>query len=797
MGDAHGNYSRLAEEVNRLGLHEHLCIIYDTREEQLAAALPWLRTVLERGEKCLYIADENAASAVLDALRKGGSDVDRYLRSGALTIARKNETCPEQGRFEPDWMIAFLTEATAEAAAAGFSRVRTILSDMTWAPGTGNGTARLIEYQSSLNRFFRDHDARGICQYNRRLFSPELLLDVIRTQPVVLSGGMVSKNPYYVPPDEFLKPRHAEQELERLLHNIQEWERTQQALRQSEDHLRLVIDTIPTMAWSVRPDGIVDFLNKPWMDYSGLSLEQYIRDPTGPIHPEDIPGVMENWRMGQAIGEPYEDEMRLQRADGEYRWFLVRTVPLRDERGNIVKWYGSSVDIEDRKRAEDDLRRQKEMLQKIFDNAPAMIALKGPDGKITFTNREFERILGWTLEVELWHDLDLLTETYPDPRRHQKFAELRVRARDGRVIETSWSKVHLSDGADLYIGRDITERKQTEDRLREYEKALEGLEEMIVVVDRQYRYLIANRAFLSNMGVERDQLIGRFINDMTNPGVFESLVRARLDECFQGNVVKYELKYFYPARGERDLSVSYFPIEGAGGIDRVACVLQDITERKQAEEALRTLSGRILTMEDEERRRLARELHDTTAQSLVALRMNLSVVNSSAGRLNKRQREALAQSVTIADDSLREIRTVSYLLHPPELDELGLKYALPRYINGFMQRSGIRVDIEISPGLGRLPQLVETTIFRVVQECLTNAHRHSGSETARVRLIRGPSHLVLEVEDTGHGIRADAPSGVGIASMRERLQQVNGRLETISRPDGTVIRATIPLPAGI
>jgi signal transduction histidine kinase len=102
----------------------------------------------------------------------------------------------------------------------------------------------------------------------------------------------------------------------------------------------------------------------------------------------------------------------------------------------------------------------------------------------------------------------------------------------------------------------------------------------------------------------------------------------------------------------------------------------------------------------------------------------------------------------------------------------------------------------ISPDLGRLPQLVETTIFRVVQECLTNAHRHSGSDTARVRLIRGPSNLVLEVEDTGHGIRADAPSGVGIASMRERLQQVNGRLETISRPDGTAIRATIPLPAG-
>jgi PAS domain S-box-containing protein len=791
MGDAHGDYSRLAEVVGRLAPHDYLCMIYDTQEEQFAAALPFLRTALERGEKCLYIVDENTAVAVLDALRESGTDVDRYLRSGALTIARREKTWPEHGPFEPDWMIGFLAEANAEAGAAGFSRVRTILSEMTGALGTGSGTARLIEYQSKLNRFFRDHDARGICQYNRRLFSPEFLLDVIRTHPVVVSGGMVSKNPYYVPPDEFLKPHRAEQELERLLHNIQEWERTQQALRQSEDHLQLVIDTIPTMAWSVRPDGVVDFLNQRWMDYAGISLEQL--EPPGPIHPEDIPRVLEKWRTLAAAGESYEDEMRLRRADGEYRWVLVLTVPLRDERGNIVKWYGSAIDIEDRKRAEDDLRRQKEMLQKIFDNAPAMIALRGPDGKMTFANRQFERTLGWTLEEVLWHDLDLRTEA---SHSATKSAELRVRARDGRVIETLWSKVHLSDGADLYIGRDITERKQTEDRLREYEKAVEGLEEMIVVVDRQYRYLIANRAFLAYMGVEREQLIGRFVKDMTNPGVFDILVKARLDECLQGNVVKYELKYFYPARGERDLSVSYFPIEGAGGIDRVACVLQDITERKRAEEALRTLSGRILTMGDEERRHLARELHDTTAQSLVALRMNLSVVNASAARLNKRQRDALAQSVTIADESLREIRTVSYLLHPPELDELGLKYALSRYIDGFMQRSGIRVEIVISPDLGRLPQLVETTIFRVVQECLTNAHRHSGSDTARVRLIRGPSNLVLEVEDTGHGIRADAPSGVGIASMRERLQQVNGRLETISRPDGTAIRATIPLPAG-
>jgi PAS domain S-box-containing protein len=126
-------------------------------------------------------------------------------------------------------------------------------------------------------------------------------------------------------------------------------------VRQGEDRIRLIIDTIPIMAWSLRPDGIVDFLNQRWLDYTGLTLEQYVKDPTGPIHPEDIPHVMENWREVMASPRSYEQELRLRRADGEYRWFLVRTVPLLDEQGRIVKWYGTSTDIEDLKRAEEKL----------------------------------------------------------------------------------------------------------------------------------------------------------------------------------------------------------------------------------------------------------------------------------------------------------------------------------------------------------------------------------------------------------------------------------------------------------
>src|ERR1700680_3809809 len=121
--------------------------------------------------------------------------------------------------------------------------------------------------------------------------------------------------------------------------------RAKEGLRPSEEHLRLIINTIPTIAWTIQPDGVVDFVNQRSLDYSGLSLEEQIEEPTRAVHPEDLPRVMEKWLADMAAGKPSEDEMRLRQADGEYRWFLVRTAPLRDEQGNVVKWYGVSIDI--------------------------------------------------------------------------------------------------------------------------------------------------------------------------------------------------------------------------------------------------------------------------------------------------------------------------------------------------------------------------------------------------------------------------------------------------------------------
>jgi signal transduction histidine kinase len=240
MSDDNSDLLRLAELTSGLSLHEHRCLIYDTQEQQLAAALPYLRSGLERHERCLYITDENSAATILDALRKGGTDVERCLEGGALIITGKQDTYLRDGSFDPDLMIGFLTRSTAEATAARFSGLRTVLGEMTWALETSVSTDKLLEYESKLNHFVHDHDARVICQYNRNRFSPDLILGIIRTHPVVVYGGTICKNPYYIPPDEFLKPNQASREVERLLSNILKWESSLVQMRALAGRLQTV-----------------------------------------------------------------------------------------------------------------------------------------------------------------------------------------------------------------------------------------------------------------------------------------------------------------------------------------------------------------------------------------------------------------------------------------------------------------------------------------------------------------------------------------------------------------------------
>jgi signal transduction histidine kinase len=222
----------LLEALERLAPHDHLCLVYETQQEQFAAVIPYIRIGLERGEKCVYIADDNSVAAVLEAMRAEGIDVDSALQSGALSVSTKQETYLKQGHFDPDSMIRSLKEATDSAIAAGFAALR-VTGEMTWAMGRDPGAERLMEYESKLNYFYPANKCLGICQYNRRRFSPEIILGVVRIHPIVVYGEAVCRNFSYVPPAELLKPDQTAREIERFLTYIQDRQRVEDALRKA------------------------------------------------------------------------------------------------------------------------------------------------------------------------------------------------------------------------------------------------------------------------------------------------------------------------------------------------------------------------------------------------------------------------------------------------------------------------------------------------------------------------------------------------------------------------------------
>ena len=228
------NTSSFVQAIEKVGVHDHLCLIYKNKKEQFDAIIPFMRTGLERGEKCVYIADENTAEEVIAAMQRGGVDVDAALRSGAFSVASKQETYLRNGYFDPDEMIQFLKEATALAKSEGYPALR-VTGEMTSMLGGEPGTSRLLEYESKLNLFFPKYDCLAICQYNYDRFTPDILTDVIHTHPFVVSGNTVCKNFYYVPPEEFLKTKKGSLEVERLLNTLLEREQTEQALQNSEE----------------------------------------------------------------------------------------------------------------------------------------------------------------------------------------------------------------------------------------------------------------------------------------------------------------------------------------------------------------------------------------------------------------------------------------------------------------------------------------------------------------------------------------------------------------------------------
>jgi PAS domain S-box-containing protein len=379
----------------------------------------------------------------------------------------------------------------------------------------------------------------------------------------------------------------------------------------------------------------------------------------------------------------------------------------------------------------------------------------------------------------------------------RKAAEEKLSASESRYRNVVESQSDLIGVVELQgIGRDITDNKRLQEDLsrreREFATLVENSPDIISRLDRSLRFTYVSPAAQSQFGIPAALFIGKSVREV---GVHAKDLRSFESACknvFTSGKPEYR-EFFYGERYYRTRIIPEFT--ETASVASVMCIDQDITEQRRIEVELRTLSTRLLDMQDRERRRIARELHDGTAQNLFAMTIGLSRLLQQT--IPPDLKGTLEECLALCEQSRQEIRTLSYVLHPPMLDEAGLSSTLKWYTEGFSERSGIRVDLALEPDPGRLPLEIETVLFRVVQECLANVHRHSGSALASVRLQRKTDSVILQVQDWGHGIPPEVGrAGVGIPGMRERLSQLLGHLEIESGGQGTTITATVPLVTG-
>jgi PAS domain S-box-containing protein len=359
-------------------------------------------------------------------------------------------------------------------------------------------------------------------------------------------------------------------------------------------------------------------------------------------------------------------------------------------------------------------------------------------------------------------------------------AEQTLRAiRDGAVDafvvqELEGHRVYTLEGSDL-----------------PYSTLVERMQQGAAMLDARACIIYANLSLAQLLGVPREKLIGLPLTKFVAPedqSACLKLLRDAQTDSSEGET------HLLRAGGESIPAHFSFSLlsrdKSATGI-----LISDLTHRKEQGE----LAARFQRMQDDERKRIARELHDSVGQLLAAIGMNISVVQLQAHKLDAEAARAVSENAMLVEQVSREIRTISHLLHPPLLDVAGLVSALRWYVDGFSERSKIKVELDIPAGFGRLPDEVEIAIFRIVQECLTNIHRHSGSDSATIALAKENDSLTVQVKDNGKGIPREKQrdllesgrAGIGFGGMRERLRQLHGSLDIPSEGRGTTVIAKL------
>jgi PAS domain S-box-containing protein len=605
----------------------------------------------------------------------------------------------------------------------------------------------------------------------------------------------------------------------RLLSKVRESLREVQIAR---DQLRLAIDTIPAMVWTTLPDGSSELSNQRWLEYTGLSRDEAREwGYTSAIHPEDYERLLPKWSASFTSGETIEDEARLRRSDGEYRWFLHRAVPLRDERGTIVKWYGTSFDIEDRKRAKEVLREQARLLDLTHDT----VFVRDMDDVITYWNRGAEERYGWTREEAIGQVSHQLMRTiFPAPVEKLTAALLRDGRWEGELVHTKrdgtrvvvssrWSLQRDEEGAavaTLETNNDITERKRAEDALRRSEAYLAEAQRLSHT--GSFGWDVASGALNWS-----DETFRIFEHDPahTKPSMDLVLQRVHPEDAA---IVQQRIEHARREEKDWDLdhrllmpdgSVKYVHVvararhDEPGKLEFLGAVM-DVTAARRAQEALRrarerALKARFAAVLDE-RTRLAREIHDTLLQGFTGVALKLvAATNRLTGP--PETAAALRDVVSLAQKTLGDARRAVWDLRAPSLASGDFPTAVRAAAENCVRGTGLTLEYAMEGPPRPVDPDIEATAVRVVQEAVTNALKHADACTVRLKLSFEARGVRLSVRDDGRGFAVDPDFQAygghwGLLGMRERATQVHGKLRVRSTPgQGTEVALLVPYAA--
>jgi PAS domain S-box-containing protein len=396
--------------------------------------------------------------------------------------------------------------------------------------------------------------------------------------------------------------------------DIDDQKRAVGALRASEANLRRVIDTIPSLSWCNLPDGPNEFLSKGWHDYTGMSPEKaHGWGWSASFHPDDLPPLMTRWQELLVSGEPGEIEARIRRHDGEYRWFLIRVAPFRDETGAILRWYGTSTDIHDRKLADDALRASETSLRNVLDNIPGMVSILGPTGALERSNGPFLEYFNKTHEeIQNWANNDLV---HPDdlPRAIASFTrsietgeplhlEHRLRRADG-AFQWFLSSGRPARNAEGRIDRwyvlttDIDDRKRAEDELKRSEaklrETLDSIPALVCSISPEGQVLHPNRQFLEYFGKTKEEMDAWRTNDVIHPDHLERVIAEFTHAVTNGIPLDTEVRYRRADGVYRWSKLQIVPVRDAEGkISVWYGLMNDIDDRKRAEDELKRSEAR-------------------------------------------------------------------------------------------------------------------------------------------------------------------------------------------------------------